>query len=126
MPKVMNIKAIQDHIREWGGKKLTSVIARELNVSDSMVRNHAIKMGINLELPERVEKNKKIDEAIKKHHRFKTVREISDLVGSSPGIVTYHGEMLGKEFKQFKRGPGKSDPVRGSKYFVVGHQNWIV
>lgn len=126
MPKVMNIKAIEDYIREWGGKKLTSVIARELNVSESMVRNHGKKMKISMELPGRAEKNKLIDEAILKHHRFKTVRQISDLIGASPGIITYHGQVLGKEFKQFKRGPGKAEPVRGNKFFYVGKLNWLV
>lgn len=127
MPKVMPVDLIRSHIKEWAGKKSILQIADDLGISATSVKNNAALIPVSLEVTETVERRKRINKIITKHHSKKTICEIAEMTHESYGIIKYYGDVLGLEFKAFRRGAGKVHPIRNGKYFNErANTNWLV
>lgn len=126
MPKVMEVDLIRSHIKEWAGKKSKLQIAADLGISTTAVQNSATLMRISLEVIEKVERRKNIEKVIKKYHSKMTASQIADLSKESIGIIKYHGEILGLDFKPFRRGPGKINKVKRGCFNEGANTNWLV
>lgn len=123
----MNIDLIRSHIKEWAGKKSILQIAEDLGISATSVKNNAALIPVSLEVTEVIERRKRITNIITKHHSKKTIPEIAEMTKESYGVIKYYGDVLGLEFKPFRRGPGKVQPIRNGKYFNErANTNWLV
>lgn len=126
MQKSIRWPELTEGIKKLAGKKSSSQIAAELNVSQGTVRNTAQELGISLELAETVERIKRIDSLLDQYGNSLSVKEYADLAGVEMARVRYRGKLKGIEFKSEWK---KEEPVKKerSKYFrVSARENWLV
>jgi len=124
--KVLKVDLVS-YLKKWAGKKTAKEISIDLDIHINTVWRYATKEGIDLEMPEWLEKKNLVESLIIEHHKQKPIYEIAKLAGVSYAFVQHKALRMGlKCFNSKVVSAPKTEIMKGEFFQEWEHEDWLI